>query len=58
MRKGVKESTIIRLCQVLEIPADQTLLPNNFTLTNNGTINIRGTLRNTTENYEGTGNIK
>lgn len=41
--------TTILLCQVLEITAGQTLLPNNFTLSNNGTINIGGTLRNTTE---------
>jgi len=34
------------LCEVLEIPVDETLLPNGFTLTNNGTINVIGILRN------------
>ena len=39
-------NTILLLCEILEIPAGQTLLPNGFTLTNNGTINVRGQLRN------------
>ena len=39
-------NTTLLLCDVLEIPAGQTLLPNGFTLTNNGTINVRGVLRN------------
>lgn len=39
-------NTTLLLCDVLEIPAGQTLLPNGFTLTNNGTINVRGQLRN------------
>ena len=39
-------NTTLLLCDVLEIPDGQTLLPNGFTLTNNGTINVRGVLRN------------
>ena len=39
-------NTTILLCQILEIPAGETFLPNHFTLTNNGTINVRGTIRN------------
>ena len=33
-------------CQTLEIPVGQELQTNHFTLTNNGTINVRGTIRN------------
>jgi len=39
-------NTTILACQTLEIPAGQTFLPNHFTLTNNGTINVKGTIRN------------
>ena len=39
-------NTTLLVCDVLEIPAGQILLPNGFTLTNNGTINVRGHLRN------------
>ena len=45
-------NTTLMVCDVLEIPAGQTLLPNGFTLTNNGTINVRGELRNTTEGFD------
>jgi len=38
--------TTILACQTLEIPAGQELQTNHFTLTNNGTINVRGTIRN------------
>ena len=39
-------NTTILACQTLEIPAGQELQTNHFTLTNNGTINVRGTIRN------------
>jgi hypothetical protein len=39
-------NTTILLCEVLEIPATEYLFPNHFTLTNNGTINLRGIIRN------------
>jgi len=42
----LNENTTLLLCDVLEIPAGETLLPDRFTLTNNGTINVRGILRN------------
>lgn len=39
-------NTTLLLCDVLKIPDGQTLLLNGFTLTNNGTINVTGQLRN------------
>jgi len=42
----LQNNITLLLCDVLEIPDDQTLLLNGFTLTNNGTINVRGVLRN------------
>ena len=42
----LNQDTTILLCQILEIPAGQELQTNHFTLTNNGTINVRGTIRN------------
>jgi len=45
----LNHDTIILKCQILEIPAGQTLQINHNTLTNNGTINVRGLLRNTTK---------
>ena len=42
----LNENTTLLVCDVLEIPDGQTLLLNGFTLTNNGTINVRGVLRN------------
>jgi len=39
-------NTTILACQTLEIPVNQELQTNHFTLTNNGTINVRGTIRN------------
>jgi len=38
--------TTILACQTLEIPVGQELQTNHYTLTNNGTINVRGNLRN------------
>ena len=42
----LNQDTTILECQTLEIPAGQELQTNHFTLTNNGTINVRGTIRN------------
>jgi len=42
----LNQDTTILACQTLEIPAGQELQTNHFTLTNNGTINVRGTIRN------------
>jgi len=42
----LNQDTTILACQTLEIPAGQELQTNHFTLTNNGTINLRGTIRN------------
>ena len=42
----LQNNITLLLCDVLEIPAGETLLPNGFTLTNNGTINVKGQLRN------------
>ena len=42
----LNNNTTIFSCQILEIPYGQELKTNNFTLTNNGTINVRGTIRN------------
>ena len=48
-------NTSILACQTLDIPQGEILLPNHYTLTNNGTINLRGVLRNTTEASGSTG---
>jgi len=42
----LNQDTTILECQTLEIPAGQELQTNHFTLTNNGTINVRGSIRN------------
>jgi len=42
----LNQDTTILACQTLEIPVGQELQTNHFTLTNNGTINVRGTIRN------------
>lgn len=47
----LQNNTTLLLCDVLEIPAFQILLLNGFTLTNNGTINVIGVLRNVGSNY-------
>jgi len=42
----LNKDIIIIKCQTLEIPEGQSLLTNHFTLTNNGNINVRGSIRN------------
>ena len=46
----------ILACQTLEIPAGQELQTNSYTLTNNGIINLRGTIRNALDYAPYTGN--
>jgi len=47
----LNQDTTILLCEVLEIPASQELQTNHFTLTNNGTIKLRGTIRNSQDTF-------
>ena len=42
----LNKDTTISICQILEIPLDQQLNINDFMLINNGTINLKGKLRN------------
>jgi len=47
----LNKDTTILACQTLEISTGQELQTNHFTLTNNGTINVRGTIRNAQDTF-------
>ena len=53
----LNRDTTILACQTLEIPVGQELQTNHFTLTNNGTINVRGTIRNDYDSGSGNNSI-